>query len=70
MKGETMKMYSVMATNSEVDPLVVEARNEWSAVKKAHEKRFGKRSRGKVTWHGTHAEIDGYRYMRPVQESR
>lgn len=47
----------------------VTARNEWSAVAKAHAILTGKKSSGsQVTWHGTHCEVSGAgRYSRPVR---
>ena len=45
----------------------VEARNENSAVKKAHIALGGKA--GAVTWHGMHAEVGGAgRYARPARK--
>jgi hypothetical protein len=56
-----MKTYRVTQHNGAVH--TVEARDQFSAVKKA---AGGK---GKVTWHGKHAECSGKRFTKPVQIS-
>jgi len=47
----------------------VAAASDFSAVAKAHRELTGQRVSGsKVTWHGTHCEVDGKgRYAKPVQ---
>jgi len=61
-----MNNYEVSEQRSQGRTITVEARDQFSAVKKAHEKIIGKKTKEKVLWHGMHAEIDACRYNAPV----
>ena len=60
-----MKLYEIKKQSGE--SVNVEARNEFSAIAKAHSQITGeKASSSSVTWHGLHAECLGHKYNTPV----
>lgn len=61
-----MKTYEVSEHKHHRQTVTVTARDEFSAVKKAHQQITGKKTRSKVLWDGLAAQIDGARYNRPV----
>lgn len=65
-KAETMKTYEVSEHKTDRHTVTVDARDEWSAVRKAHGQITGRRSRGLVMWNGLVASIDGVEYNKPV----
>ena len=61
-----MKRYEVRCrTNGET--YEVEARDEYSAVRKAARRVVNRRRVGPVTWHGVHAECEGQRFNKPAR---
>jgi len=61
-----MKTYEVSEHKNNGQTVTVDAANEFSAVKKAHEAITGKKTAEKVLWNGITAEIDGCLYNVPV----
>ena len=64
-----MTTYEVSEQKHDRKTVTVKARNEFSAVKKAHEHITGKKATAAVTWHGVYAEIDGAKYNKPIRVS-
>jgi hypothetical protein len=58
--------YEVSEQKQNGQTVTVDAKDQFSAVKKAHEAITGKKTTAKVLWHGVHAEIEGCKYNVPV----
>jgi len=62
----TMKTYEVSEHKHDRQTITVDARNEFSAVKKADANITGRKTTAKVLWNGLTAEISGRKYNKPV----
>lgn len=66
-KTERKKMNQYEVTKRSGEVVTVDAKNEFSAVAKAHTQITGEKATSKdVTWHGVHAECKAHKYNKPV----